>query len=91
MLSVLAGTGIGSQTARVAIPVAIVFLFVVSLTRGYVTDLGLVTGTYASAVAVSFICFSISCLVLLMAWRINRLEQRVRNLLLQRSGKVAGE
>lgn len=84
-LSVLRGPGIGSRIARISVPVVILLMFGLSIVRNYVTQAGLVAGIYASAVTVSFICFAVSCLILLMAWHINRLEERVRGFVLQRA------
>jgi PAS domain S-box-containing protein len=80
-LAVLRGSGIGSRIVRVAIPLALVLLLSLTVVRGYVVHAGLVTPAYASAAAVSFICFCVTLLTLLMGWRINRLEGEVRGLL----------
>jgi PAS domain S-box-containing protein len=84
-LAVLRGDGIGSRIVRVAIPLALVLLLSLTVIRGYVVSAGLVAPAYASAASVSFICFCVTLLALLMGWRINRLEREVRDLMQKRS------
>jgi len=91
MFSILLGDRIGSRIARIAIPLAILFLLALSLLRAYAVSAGWLTGTSASAMVISFICFSVSCLILLMAWRINLLEQAVRELMQRQSDARVAE
>jgi PAS domain S-box-containing protein len=81
MLAVLRGDRIGSRIVRVAIPLALALPLVLSLVRAYVVSSGLLSPAYASAASISFICLCVTLLALLMGWRINRLEQEVRELL----------
>jgi PAS domain S-box-containing protein len=86
-LAVLRGGRIGSRIVRVAIPLALVLLLSLTVVRGYVVHEGLVAPAYASAAAVSFICFCVTLLTLLMGWRINGLEGEVRELMEKRSAQ----
>ncbi|HEY3859861.1 MAG TPA: PAS domain S-box protein [Gammaproteobacteria bacterium] len=81
MLAVLRGDRIGSRIVRVAIPLALALPLVLSLIRAYVVSTGVLSPAYASAASISFICLCVTLLALLMGWRINRLEQEVRELL----------
>ena len=85
LLAVLRGEGIGSRIVRIAIPLALAMPLLLSLLRSYVVSTGLLSLAYASAAAICCICLCVTLLILLMGWRINRLEHEVRTLLQKRS------
>ena len=85
MLAVLRGDAIGSRIVRVAIPLALLLPLALSLMRAYMVSHGLLEAAYATAASISVVCFGVTLLALLMGWRINHLEQEVRELLQKRS------
>ena len=85
VLAVLRGDGIGSRIVRVAIPLALLLPLALSLIRAYMVSHGVLEAAYATAASISVVCFGVTLLALLMGWRINRLEQEVRELLQKRS------
>ncbi len=85
MLSVLRGDQIGSRIVRIEVPLALALLLSLSVLRGYVVSIGLVAPAYASAASISFISLCVTQLTLLMGWRINTLEQGLRDLMQKQS------
>jgi two-component system sensor histidine kinase UhpB len=68
-----------------------VLLLSLSVLRGYVVSIGLVAPAYASASSISFISLCVTLLTLLMGWRINTLERRLRDLMQKRSDEQLQE
>ena len=84
-LAVLRGEAIGSRMVRVVIPLALLLPVLLSLLRAYVVSTGLLGTAYATAASISVVAFLVVLLSLLLGWRINHLEQEVRDLLQKRS------
>jgi diguanylate cyclase (GGDEF)-like protein len=80
---ILLGRGIGSRIARFAAPIVIVLPFLRETVRIHVIRLHLVHEEYLSATGASFSAIVTLVLVLVLAWRINGLEEEVRELSLR--------
>jgi diguanylate cyclase (GGDEF)-like protein len=78
--SVLVGGAIGSQTARVSLPFALVLPFMVVSGSAYATRAHWLSTPYAAALAASFCSVVIFAFVVLMARRINDLERELRDM-----------
>ena len=85
VLSVIGSEGIGSRIARGLLLPAILLPPLLSLLRGYATDIGLLTALYAGAIVVSSIIFLVCAMILLTTWHINRLELELRDALARQS------
>jgi CcmD family protein len=77
--SVLVGQAIGSQTARVTLPFALMLPFLVVSGSAYSTRAHWLSAPYASALASSVCSVLIFGFVVLMARRINELERELRD------------
>ncbi|HSC46780.1 MAG TPA: PAS domain S-box protein, partial [Gammaproteobacteria bacterium] len=79
--SVLRGGAIGSRIARVAVPLVIFLPVALSMVHHYASTRGRISDPGGDALLVSFLCLSVACLVMFMAWHANALERRLRQLL----------
>jgi diguanylate cyclase (GGDEF)-like protein len=77
--SVLVGGAIGSQTARVTLPFAIMLPFFVVSGSAYLTHAQWLSAPYAAALTASVCSVLIFGFVVLMARRINELERELRD------------
>jgi CcmD family protein len=77
--SVLVGEAIGSQTARITLPFAIMLPFFVVSGSAYSTRAKWLSAPYAAALAASVCSVAIFGFVVLMARRINELERELRD------------
>jgi CcmD family protein len=77
--SVLVGEAIGSQTARLALPFALMLPFFVVSGSAYSTHAQWLSAPYAAALAASVCSILIFGFVVLMARRINELERELRD------------
>jgi diguanylate cyclase (GGDEF)-like protein len=77
--SVLVGEAIGSQAARLALPVALLLPFLIVSATAYSTHAHWISAPYAAALASSSCAVLIFALVVLMARRINDLERELRD------------
>jgi diguanylate cyclase (GGDEF)-like protein len=77
--SVLVGEAIGSQTARITLPFAIMLPFFAVCGSAYSTRANWLSAPYAAALAASVCSVVIFGLVVLMARRINELERELRD------------
>jgi diguanylate cyclase (GGDEF)-like protein len=78
--SVLVGGAIGSQSARVALPLALVLPFLIVGGTAYSTRAHWLSTPYAAALAASMCSVLIFAFVVLMARRINSLERELRDM-----------
>jgi diguanylate cyclase (GGDEF)-like protein len=78
--SVLVGEAIGSQTARVTLPFAVMLPFFVVTGSAYSTHAKWLSAPYAAALAASVCSVVIFGFVVLMARRINELERELRDI-----------
>jgi len=78
--SVLVGGAIGSQSARVALPFALVLPFLIASGTAYSTRMQWLSTPYAAALAASLCSVLIFASVVLMARRINGLERELRDM-----------
>jgi diguanylate cyclase (GGDEF)-like protein len=78
--SVLAGGAIGSQSARVALPFALVLPFLIVSGTAYSTHAHWLSTPYAAALAASLCSVLLFGFVVLMARRINSLERELRDM-----------
>jgi diguanylate cyclase (GGDEF)-like protein len=77
--SVLVGEAIGSQTARITLPFAVMLPFFVVTGSAYSTHAKWLSAPYAAALAASVCSVVIFGFVVLMARRINALERELRD------------
>jgi diguanylate cyclase (GGDEF)-like protein len=77
--SVLVGEAIGSQTARLTLPFALMLPFLVVSGSAYSTHARWLSAPYAAALAASVCSVLIFGLLVLMARRINELERELRD------------
>jgi diguanylate cyclase (GGDEF)-like protein len=82
-LSILLGMGIGSRIARVAAPVALAVPFVLEIGRMSVAQTRWLTAEYSTALATAAVGVMGFTLVLVLARRIDGLEQDIRDLSLR--------
>jgi diguanylate cyclase (GGDEF)-like protein len=80
--SVLIGVGIGSQTSRIALPLALVLPFAIVSGGAYFSVAGWLSPPYGAALTASVTALLCLIFVVLMAQRINILERELRNLAL---------
>ena len=80
LLSVLVNIGIGSRMMRIVLPGAVFVPFALFVLAGYMTRSSTISLSYAYAFAASAGSFFLLCLVIWMAWRINAMESRLRDL-----------
>jgi diguanylate cyclase (GGDEF)-like protein len=78
--SALVGDAIGSQTARVALPLAVLMPFLIVSASAYATRSHFMTTPYAAALAASTCSVLVLAFVVIMARRINRLERALRDM-----------
>jgi diguanylate cyclase (GGDEF)-like protein len=78
--AVLVGHAIGSQTARVTLPFAVMLPFLVVGGSAYATRAHWLSTPYAAALAASLCSIMIFGFVVLMARRINDLERKLRDI-----------
>ena len=90
-LAVLRGGGIGSRTARIAVPGAILLPFLLAAVRGFVVVRGTLAANTAGALTLTVLCMCAAGLVLFLSWRINHLEGQVLDLSLRRSREALKE
>jgi diguanylate cyclase (GGDEF)-like protein len=81
--SILAGVGIGSKIARIASPVILVVPFILEAIQLGVSQSGLLSRQYATALAAALAAVAGFVVILLLAWRMDSLEQEVRDLSLR--------
>jgi diguanylate cyclase (GGDEF)-like protein len=82
-LSILAGRGIGSRIARIASPLALVVPFLLEAGRFGVVRLHIMTAEYSTALVTASAGVMGFGLILALAWRIDGLEERIRDLSLR--------
>jgi diguanylate cyclase (GGDEF)-like protein len=82
-LSILAGTGIGSKIARIACPLALVVPFLLEAGRFGIVRLRWLTPAYSTALVTASAGVMGFALILLLAWRIDGLEEKIRDLSLR--------
>jgi diguanylate cyclase (GGDEF)-like protein len=78
--SALVGDAIGSQTARVTLPVAVMMPFLIVSASAYATRSHFMTTPYAAALAASTCSVLVLAFVVIMARRVNRLERALRDM-----------
>jgi diguanylate cyclase (GGDEF)-like protein len=78
--SVLTGPGIGSRIARIAAPLALIVPFALEAARFSVAKSGLLSESYVTALITAMVAVLGFALVLVLAWRIDSLEQEIRDL-----------
>ena len=78
--AVLVGVGIGSQTARTALPFALSTPFLIVCGGAFVAASGWLSGPYAAALVAAATSLASVVLVVLVARQINALERDLRNL-----------
>jgi diguanylate cyclase (GGDEF)-like protein len=83
ILSILVGSGMGSRIARIAAPLALLLPFVLEAGRGPMLQLGLLGPEYSVALITALVALLGFGLVLTLAWRIDGLEQDIRDLSLR--------
>jgi len=83
VFSILVGSGIGSRIARLAAPLALVIPFVLEAGRLAVAHTGLMSAAYATALMTALAGVMGFALILVLAWRIDGLERRIRELSLR--------
>ena len=81
--AVLLDNGIGGQAARMALPFTLVLPFLLAILRPLLVDAHVLYPGYATAVAASVTSLLAILLILVLARRINGLEQEVRDLSLR--------
>ena len=81
--SILLSVGIGGKTARMALPLAIVLPFLLEALRAGSVYLRLIGPQYANAIATSSLSIFIVAFVLVVGWRIDSLENEIRDLSLR--------
>ena len=81
--SVLAGPGIGSRIARIAVPFTLVTPFVLEAVRFSMVKAGIVSAPYATALVTVTAAVLGFAIILLLALRIDSLEQEIRELSLR--------
>lgn len=80
VLADLVGIGIGSQVVRIVLPVILVVPFIFSIVVGRLIDSGTMTGALARTLAAPAEAFLLLGIIVWMAWHLNRLERRLREL-----------
>jgi len=83
MFGILFGTGLGSKIARIASPIALLLPFLLEAARALTIRMGVMSISYATAVATSMVSMLAVVLVLVLAWRIDDLEREIRDLSLR--------
>jgi diguanylate cyclase (GGDEF)-like protein len=81
--AVLAGSGVGGQIARVAAPLALIVPFALEVVRYGVARASLLSQNYATALVTALASMMGFAIILALAWRIERLEQNIRDLSLR--------
>ena len=81
--SVLAGTGIGSRIARFAAPLSLIGPFALETARFGLSQTGILTPQYATALLTALAAVAGFATILMLAWRIDSLEQQIRELSLR--------
>jgi diguanylate cyclase (GGDEF)-like protein len=83
VFSTLLGEGSGSRIARIAAPLVLLVPFLPQTALAHVVESGRVRSEYVSAMATFFASGVILAMMLYMAWKINQLESKVRELALR--------
>lgn len=83
VFAILLGTGIGSRITRIACPAALILPFVLETGRSGLIHTQRMNPDYATAQATSLIAVLAFGLILMMAWRIERMEKDIRDLSLR--------
>ena len=78
--SVFIGMGIGSHIARIALPFALLLPFLVVGSGAYLMLAGSLSAPYAAALTASITALLLCIIVVLMARRVNDLEQHLREI-----------
>jgi len=79
----LVGTGIGSRIARACGPILLVLPFVREAGRMRLIHTGTLPGHYVTAILASAAAVASFTLMMIVAWRINGMEQKIHNLSLR--------
>ena len=83
IFSILVGSGIGSRMARLASPLALVVPFLLEAGRLATAHSGLMSAAYATALVTALAGVMGFALILVLAWRMDTLERRIRELSLR--------